>query len=118
MKTNLAVSLSLLVVVVAIASLIPGRAQSAGTPGSQPPSNGAPPANPLKLALLKWYPANQAPTKFDAGKEPVGLAFDGANIWAADYGGGSVTKLRANDGAKLGTFEVGANPVGVTFDGA
>jgi hypothetical protein len=118
MKTNVALSLSLLVVVVASASLVPGRAQNAGTPGSHPPGNGAPPANPLKVALLKWYAANQVPTSFDAGKEPVGLAFDGANIWAADYGGNTVTKVRANDGAKLGTFGVGADPNSLAFDGA
>src|SRR5215467_12863536 len=29
----------------------------------------------------------------------------------------TVTKLRASDGALLGTFAVGENPVGVAFDG-
>jgi DNA-binding beta-propeller fold protein YncE len=29
-----------------------------------------------------------------------------------------VTKLRASDGANLGTFPVGAVPTGVAFDGA
>jgi hypothetical protein len=31
---------------------------------------------------------------------------------------GTVTKLRASDGANLGTFTVGTNPKGIAFDGA
>ena len=116
MKTNLAVSVSLLVVVVAIASLIPGRAQSAGTPTAHPPGNGAPPANPLKVALLKWYAANTT-TSFKVGKEPYGVAFDGQNIWTANSGDGTLTKLRASDGERLGEFVCGAG-YGVAFDGA
>jgi len=36
----------------------------------------------------------------------------------ANEGSNSVTKLRASDGANLGTFAVGFNPEGVAFDGA
>ena len=45
------------------------------------------------------------------------MAFDGANIWVANSAG-TVTKLRASDGAVLGTFAVGTQPYGVAFDGA
>jgi hypothetical protein len=45
------------------------------------------------------------------------VAFDGANIWVTS-GAGSVTKLRASDGALLGTFALGFIPNGVAFDGA
>jgi DNA-binding beta-propeller fold protein YncE len=45
-----------------------------------------------------------------------GIAFDGGNIWVAAITG--VTKLRASDGANLGTFSVGGGPYGVAFDGA
>ena len=48
----------------------------------------------------------------------AGIAFDGANIWVANYGSNNVTKLRASDGAILGTYAVGSNPVGIAFDGA
>ena len=55
---------------------------------------------------------------FPAGPTPIGLAFDGQNIWVANQGNANtVTKLRARDGALLGTFAVGKNPVGVAFDG-
>ena len=50
---------------------------------------------------------------------PLALAFDGANIWVANGGLlGGVTKLRASDGASLGTFAVGVKPNALAFDGA
>jgi len=79
--------------IIAGASLIPGRAQNAGTLPQQAPSSGAP-GNPPGFRL-HWYPA---------GQSPLGVAFDGANIWTANFGDGTVSKLRASDGKKLGTF--------------
>lgn len=38
---------------------------------------------------------------------PGSLVFDGANIWVANFGGGTVTKLRASDGQNLQTITVG-----------
>jgi DNA-binding beta-propeller fold protein YncE len=53
------------------------------------------------------------------GKAPIGLAFDGADIWVANTGDGTVSKLRASDGKTLGTFGgISGNPYGVAFDGA
>jgi len=52
------------------------------------------------------------------GNAPLGIAFDGANMWIANLGGSSVTKLRASDGAVLGTFGTPPSPYGVAFDGA
>src|SRR6202035_7782 len=96
------------------------RAQEADTV-QQPPSEGAPPANPLKVALLHWYRANTT-TSFSVGNtqnsNPYGIAFDGANIWTANHGEGTVSKVRASDGAPLGTFTVGGAPNFVVFDGA
>ena len=46
------------------------------------------------------------------------MAFDGANIWVANPLLNTVTKLRASDGAALGTFPAGPFPYGVAFDGA
>jgi hypothetical protein len=51
---------------------------------------------------------------------PHGLAFDGSNIWVTnDVANGTVTKLRAYDGACVSpcTFNVGSNPIGAAFDG-
>src|SRR5579863_8516339 len=110
------IGICLALAIVATANLFPGRAQEADTRQQQPTSNGVPPANPLKVALLKWYKANTT-TRFKTGQQPYGVAFDGANIWTANFDG-TVTKLRASDGEVLGTFKVGGAPYGVTFDGA
>jgi DNA-binding beta-propeller fold protein YncE len=69
------------------------------------------------VALLKWYKGNLT-TSFTVGQQPYGVAFDGANIWTANSGDGTVSKLRASDGTLLGTFKVGNTPYGMTFDGA
>jgi len=64
------------------------------------------------------------PTKsFAIGKEPRGIAFDGANIWVVNQGynlkvDGSVTKLNSANGATLGIFPVGHHPSTAAFDGA
>src|SRR5215469_8371454 len=65
-----------------------------------------------KIALLKWYPAIQTGNTFAIGNSPIGIAYDGANMWTANSRDSSVTKLRGADGAKLGTFAVGQGPVG------
>jgi hypothetical protein len=54
------------------------------------------------------------------GSQTAGVAFDGANIWVANENSNTVTKVRASDGACVGTctFAVGLLPVGVAFDGA
>src|ERR1700675_1764375 len=112
MKRRLFVSAWVLTAWLAFGTLR-GWAQS-GAPAA---SGGAPPSNPLKVALLKWYKADLA-AQFLVGSQPYGVAFDGANIWTANLGSNTVTKLRACDGAVLGTFNVGSQAVGVTFDGA
>jgi len=120
MKNRLGLALFLLCVVVLLPSRVPSSAQNASP---QAAANGAPILNPLKVALLKWYKANTVFTTFPLeGSGPIGVAFDGANIWTANYSGGTVTKLQASDGTVLGKFSSGsgsgAGPYGVTFDGA
>src|SRR5580692_6713693 len=116
MKTRIVIGVSLIVVVLAMANLFVSHAQQAAGESAQPAGNGAPPlSNPLKVALLKWYNANTVPTEFPVGKEPEGVAFDGANIWTANFGDGTISKLRASDGASQGTFTVGGSPTGLIF---
>jgi hypothetical protein len=73
--------------------------------------------NPQQIAILRWYGANTAGNSFPVGSGPVGVAFDGASIWVANMNSGTVSKLRASDGANLGTFSAGNEPRGVAFDG-
>ena len=57
---------------------------------------------------------------YSVGNGPLGVAFDGANIWVANSADGMVRKLQATTGAVLGTFHVGnfGGAVGLAFDGA
>jgi YVTN family beta-propeller protein len=52
------------------------------------------------------------------GNHPLGLTFDGENIWAANSVDGTVSKIRARYGNIVGTFDVGTYPQYATFDGA
>lgn len=45
-----------------------------------------------------------------------GVAYDGANIWVANYSLDTVTKLRADDGSLVATYKV-TGPWGMAFDG-
>jgi hypothetical protein len=51
------------------------------------------------------------------GKSVEDLAFDGDHVWVSSSLG-TLTKLRASDGANLGTFTVGTDARGIAFDGA
>jgi hypothetical protein len=79
----------------------------------QPPPIATPPAPELQS------PANafERSAVFDVGEFPIGVAFDGTNIWVANAESNNVKKLRASNGAVLGTFKVGKFPIGITFDG-
>lgn len=55
---------------------------------------------------------------FYAGEAPWGLAFDGENLWVANSGGNTVTKLKASDGEIVGTYSVGDHPHALAFDGS
>ncbi len=69
------------------------------------------------LGSLRWDLLKQQ-ISVTVGSTPKGLAFDGVNIWVANSGAASVTKVRASDGSVQGTFAVGTTPTGVAFDGA
>jgi uncharacterized protein (TIGR03437 family) len=51
------------------------------------------------------------------GESPQGIVFDGANIWVANNGSATVTKLLASTGASVASYTVGTNPYGLVFDG-
>src|SRR5579864_4749807 len=57
---------------------------------------------------------------FDIGAEganPASITFDGSNLWVAAQDG-SVRKLRAADGAVLGSYTLGGTSSALVFDGA
>jgi DNA-binding beta-propeller fold protein YncE len=73
---------------------------------------------PQQIALLKWYEVNQSAQFFPGGSQPWAMAFDGAHIWVTNRISDNVIKLRASDGANLGTFVGFSSPRGIAFDGA
>lgn len=48
---------------------------------------------------------------------PSALVFDGAHVWIGNPGDTTVTKLRASDGSRQGSFSVAAPPDALLFDG-
>ena len=65
----------------------------------------------------QWSTIVHLGQSFAVGTTPYAIAFDGTNMWVADYGSNNVTELQASTGGVLGTFPVGAGPDGVFFDG-
>jgi serine/threonine protein kinase len=56
-------------------------------------------------------------TNFGVGKFAAFIVSDGRSIWVAIDSNNTVAKLRASDGAVLGTFVVGKDPRGIALDG-
>lgn len=85
------------------------------------PANAATGSTPAMMSKAPPQKRQPAPLKdtVPVGSQPYGVAFDGVNVWAANFADfpGTVTKIRARDGEVLGTFKVGQKPLGVTFDG-
>jgi DNA-binding beta-propeller fold protein YncE len=73
--------------------------------------------NRLNVSAMEGYEANAKPAEFSVGSQPYGIAFDGQNLWTANFAEGTVSKLRATDGKVLNTVAVGRAPVGIVFDG-
>src|SRR5260370_8253645 len=69
--------------------------------------------DPGRIALLKWYDANQA-ASFDLS-HPGAMAFDGTHLWITRALDGVVTKLRGSHRAILGPFPVTHNGLAIAF---
>lgn len=74
--------------------------------------------NPLQVALLRWYGANQPGSSFAVQPYAYAITFDGAHLWVTNSTSSNLTKLRASDGAVAGTYAAGTGSLGVAFDGA
>ncbi len=107
---------------------IPAAAGPAGPPGADG-AQGAPgvagPAGPAglvnrisddQIALLQWYQDPGAAATYPTGDGPLGVAFDGTNIWIANASSDTVSKMNPADGTRV-DYPTGDGPVGVAFDG-
>ena len=55
--------------------------------------------------------------EFPVGNSPIGLAFDGANIWVSNQDDDTVMRLKSSHGAIQHTYLVERSPEGILFDG-
>jgi hypothetical protein len=110
MKLATVVTLSILLGVLAHVAVTPLNAQQ------EPAAAQAPALNPLRVALLRWYPADHANATIPAGTSPGALAFDGSSMWIA--GPSIVSKVRASDGQVLKTVSLTTGAGALVFDGA
>jgi YVTN family beta-propeller protein len=109
----------------------PGPVGLTGSLGpTGPPGPPGPPGasiNPLQIALLRWWSADQVASFTNVSNpsydfnEPTALAFDGQHIWVVNNGGLSVTELNASDGTFVrnlsgGSYNFNA-PHSIAFDG-
>jgi len=73
-----------------------------------PDSTGLPVTAPAytssRLALLKWWGVSSADNTVTVGAGPWACVFDGANIWVANFGNGTVSKVNASTGATIATY--------------
>jgi hypothetical protein len=61
--------------------------------------------NPLQVATLRWYSANQAGISRSLASAPLAALFDGANIVVSETNG-TLVSMRASDGAPVFTVDV------------
>jgi hypothetical protein len=61
--------------------------------------------NPLQVATLRWYAANQAGISRTLTAAPLAALFDGANIVVSESDG-TLVSMRASDGAPVFTVDV------------
>src|SRR5215469_4301898 len=72
-----------------------------GDAGPQGPQGPAGPAiNPLQIAILRWYDANQSADTLSLPAAPGAMVFDGANI-VINLASGHLVSIRASDGVTV-----------------
>ena len=113
---------SLLALIVILLVLGSWAALRLGPPSRRPPpevpARGESRGEPVTHdAIEAPHPPEPEIVFFTVGRGPEGVAFDGTTIWVANQFSDSVTRLRAADGAVLGTVPVGSRPLAVAFDG-
>jgi YVTN family beta-propeller protein len=75
-------------------------------------------ANPIQIALLRWYQANTA-AQISTCATPGGMAFDGSHIWVACNNADEIQEFNASDAALVRTVATsGLSPTLLLYDGA
>src|SRR5439155_9147407 len=96
-----------------------GAAGPQGAPGEKGPL-GPPGLDARNVATLRWYPANLAGVRFPVDANPIGIVYDGRDVWVSSDsvgGNGSILKLNSADGAQQRKVNVGVGGRGLAYDG-
>jgi outer membrane lipoprotein-sorting protein len=78
-----------------------------------------PSPNPLRVALLRWWDANQSEAQVDSASQPSVLAFDGRDMWVGCEDG-RLEEIQTNDVTLVGRHPSNVNlaqPGDIAFDG-
>jgi hypothetical protein len=70
-----------------------------------------------QIATLHWYDVNKSFDDIPVGLGPIGMVFDGDNIWAVNNTGNTVTKIDGRSGSAINSYVVGSSPFAAAFDG-
>jgi len=71
----------------------------------------------MQIALLRWYEAIQTGDNVTIAVSPRAMAFDGLHVWVASNWSGTLTKIRAADGAVVDNYSLSIYPCALTLDG-
>ena len=93
---------------------VPSASGPAGSTGSV---GSAGPVSASCIALIRWDTCNKPTATVPVGTYPRGVAFDGTNIWVANYVSGTVSKVDPVSNTVTATVTVGTYPEGVAIDG-
>jgi hypothetical protein len=72
---------------------------------------------PTNLPLFRWLPIGTMTNYTGTGATPMGIAFDGTNMWVTNKDANSVTKITPA-GVMTNYTGTGTSPMGIAFDGA
>jgi YVTN family beta-propeller protein len=106
-----------------IAAVPAGPPGPKGETGAQGPTGPPGPMGSIsrltneQLAMMRWDQDPGRPGILQTGGSPLGLAFDGADIWVANGSGNTVQRISRSGKAVVATIPVGAEPSYLAFDG-
>src|SRR5256886_5026146 len=93
------------------------RAPVPRSSSSLPRSSHAPTGQPDGVPGSREMPIlREVPLVAGSGGVAEALAFDGASLWVASQFKNTLTRVRASDGATLGTVSIGSPPVALLAD--
>jgi YVTN family beta-propeller protein len=73
---------------------------------------------PTQFGENAWWQDPARSAVINVGSNPIGEAFDGSNIWVANFDSNNVSKINPVTDTVTATVAVGSHPQAVAFDGS